>query len=179
MVTVKLPLTLLPSFEVAVMVAEPYLTAVTRPFSSTVATFLLEDFHLRAWFSALAGLIFTVSVWVSPTRMVFSPESFIFLTFTGVTVTSQDEVLPLEATAVMVAEPVFMAVTLPVESTAATVSSEVVQVICLFLGLAGVRVGLRVRVLPLTMEAVLGSFIFLTPLSFFDDGDRDLGGLAV
>ena len=49
------PLTPLPSVAMHVIVADPFESAVTTPFASTLATFLLEDFHVTAWFMADFG----------------------------------------------------------------------------------------------------------------------------
>ena len=59
-VSLTLPFTLLPSAAVAVMFTVPWDTAVTTPFSSTVATFSLADCQVTAW-AASAGSITAVS----------------------------------------------------------------------------------------------------------------------
>lgn len=56
-----------PSTTVAVIVAVPFPTAVTTPFSSTFATDVSLDVHLICLFDALAGVMSTVSCFVSPT----------------------------------------------------------------------------------------------------------------
>jgi len=59
-VTVQVPDLVLSSLEVAVMVAEPCATAVTKPEVLTVATFVLLLLHVTE--SAVAGLTVTVAV---------------------------------------------------------------------------------------------------------------------
>ena len=60
-VTVQLAFTPLPSLAVAVMVAEPWLTAFTTPSAETVATLLLLLDHAIDWFVAVEGLTVAVS----------------------------------------------------------------------------------------------------------------------
>jgi hypothetical protein len=60
-VTLQLALTPPKSVAVAVMVAVPGATGVTFPFASTVATAVLEDFHVKVLFIAFSGDMVAVS----------------------------------------------------------------------------------------------------------------------
>ena len=57
---------LLPSTVVTVIVQVPFATAVTFPFASTVATFVLLDVHVTLLSVASAGATVAVSCTVSP-----------------------------------------------------------------------------------------------------------------
>ena len=59
-----------PLTEVAVMVAAPFLTAVTRPVALTVATPGSELVHTTLLLVAPAGATVATSVSVAPTRML-------------------------------------------------------------------------------------------------------------
>ena len=87
------------------------------------------------------------------------------MTLTPSTLILQVAVMPLEDMALMVAVPTAFAVTLPLELTVATLSSEEVQMIFLSLGFFGVSVAFRVREFPLVMVALfLLRVILVTPL---------------
>ena len=58
-----------PSAVVAVIVAVPAATAVTRPLALTVATELLVEVQLTFLFDALAGAMVALSCAVAPLRM--------------------------------------------------------------------------------------------------------------
>ena len=112
-----------PSVVVAVIVAVPAATAVTLPFSSTVATFSSEVLHANVLSEASSGATVAVSVASSPSTMervslsTVMPETG--MTFAS-TVTSHFAVFPpSEVVTVMVADPAFTAVTFP-PSTVAT-----------------------------------------------------------
>ena len=145
-VTLQLALFPLPSFAVAVIVAVPTATAVTLPFESTVATDVLEDFHVTALLLALLGLTVTVKVSLPPTFMLV-PVLFNEIPVTGWdTVTLQVALFPLPslAVAVIVAVPGPTAVTLPFESTVATDVLEDFHVNVLLVALSGLTVAVKV-----------------------------------
>jgi hypothetical protein len=77
---------LLPSVEVAVMLAVPEAAAVTTPLVSTVATALLLLLHFTVLSVAFSGVTVTVSVKLSPTGSV--SEAGTIDTFETVTVSS-------------------------------------------------------------------------------------------
>ena len=55
-----------PSVVVTVIVQVPFATAVTFPFASTVATFVLLDAHFTLLSAAFSGVTVAVSCTVSP-----------------------------------------------------------------------------------------------------------------
>ena len=119
--TVILHSALLPFTAVTVIVAKPFLTAVTFPSWSTVATDSLLDFHVNVLASVVSlGLIVALNVWETPSSKViavrFKWTDVIWLT----TVTLHVSVNPLLVLTVIVAFPGFLAVTTPVELTVAT-----------------------------------------------------------
>lgn len=90
-VTVQVAFLPLPSFAVQVIVAVPLATPVTTPVELTVATFVLEDFHVRFLFVALLGVIVAFNVSFAPFVIsALDLESFILVIETkSVTVTLQ------------------------------------------------------------------------------------------
>ena len=132
------------------MVAVPGPTAVTFPLESTVATDVLEDFHVTALLLALPGLTVTVKVSLPPTFMLVLVLLKVIPVTGWVTVTLQLALLPLPsfAVTVIVAVPGPTAVTLPFESTAATDVLEDFHVTALLLALLGLTVTVKVSVAP-------------------------------
>ena len=115
----------------AVMVALPLATAVTTPFTSTVATVSSEEVQVTVLSNASSGRTFTLSSRVASlaVRVASDLSSLTSVTATA-TVTLQVAVLP-PAVAVMVAVPLATAVTTPFSFTVATLSSEVLHVTAL------------------------------------------------
>ena len=138
----------------AVIVAVPALTAVTLPLPSTVATLLSEDVHVTFLSVALSGATVALSFWLSPSTMLISVLSMVMPvtgTVLAATVTEHVAVLdPSEEVTVIVAEPAFTAVTLPLPSTVATVASEDFQLIALLVALFGATVAVKVSDPPST-----------------------------
>ena len=115
-VTVQLPD--MPPAVVAVMVVEPTLCPVTTPFS-TVATLASPVCHVSSA-ALLDGVNVTVTCLLSPT-LTLRLLRLTLVTSAGSTTTSQEPVAPDSASStVIVTLPVFIAVTLPFESTVAT-----------------------------------------------------------
>ena len=130
-VTLHVAVTPEPSTATAVMFASPMLTAVTNPFSSTVATSSLSLVHVKPRLSASSGATVALSCAVKPFSIVSSLSSSITeVTSFGVTVTLQVAVTPEPSTAVavMFASPTLTAVTNPFSSTVATSSLSLVHV---------------------------------------------------
>ena len=121
---------LLPSFAVAVIVAFPFFFAFTFPFPFTVATFLLEDFHVTFWLSAVAGNTVSVNVWLVFAFIFFVPLIFNFFTLTAAFphLNFTDALLPSAVTAVIVTVPAFLIFTFPVAVTVAVLELDVDQV---------------------------------------------------
>jgi ethanolamine utilization microcompartment shell protein EutS len=123
---------LLPSVVVAVMVAVPADTGVTKPVAgSTFATELLSLLQLTALFEALVGVMVAVkSAGVSLTFIV-KVLGFTVILATGTTtftVQVADKLLPSVVVAFIIAVPADTAVTKPVaESTVATLGLLLVQ----------------------------------------------------
>ena len=166
-----------PSVVVAVIVASPTAIAVTRPFSSTVATASLEDFHVTALLVANSGRIVVVKVAVSvASRLISVLSSVIDSANVGTTVTLQDaeRFEPSAVVAVMVASPTATAVTLPLASTVAIDSFDDFHVTALFEALSGstvvvsttVSVALRVA-LVLSNEIEVNEVKISLILNFF------------
>jgi hypothetical protein len=110
---------------VAVMVAgPPAATAVTRPFTSTVATAVLLDVHVttrpvRTLFAASRSVAVSCCVGVTPTtKLAVAGATVTVLTGASVTVIEDVPVL-VSLVAVMVAAPAPTAVTKPLPSTVA------------------------------------------------------------
>ena len=133
-VILQLAFTPLSSAAVAVMVAVPAATAVTTPlFSSTLAIFGLDDFHVTFLFVAFVGVTVAVNATVLPfttLAVVLFKVIPVTLTVGTVTCTVQLAEMPLSsfAVAVMTVVPAFIAVTFPVGSTVATPSTLLLQV---------------------------------------------------
>ena len=129
--TVIADVPLFPSL-VAVIVAEPVATPVTRPFASTVATPGALVVQLTARPESgfpLASSGVAVSCWVPPTAIVAEPGlTATDATGTGFTVIADVPLFP-SLVAVIVAEPGATAVTRPFASTVATPGALVVQLI--------------------------------------------------
>ena len=117
---------------VAVIVAEPVATAVTRPFASTVATpgaLVVQSIARPESGFPLASSGVAVSCWVPPTETVAELGlTATDATGTGFTVIADVPLFP-SLVAVIVAEPGATAVTRPFASTVATPSALVVQLI--------------------------------------------------
>ena len=127
-VTVQLAVRL-PSSVVTVITAVPAETALTTPFSSTVATSALSLAQVILPLVAFSGATVAVSVPVSPTVRDISSLSRLTPVTGTVTVTVQLAVrLPSSVVTVMTAAPAETAVTTPFSSTVATVSSLLVHV---------------------------------------------------
>ena len=136
-----------PSSVVTVMVASPAATAVTMPFSSTVATLSLPLDHVTFLFVASAGVKLGVSWSVSPLLSVAEVSFRLTPVMGTLTVTAQVADFP-PAAAVMVAVPPPTAVTTPF-STVATLSSLLVHVTVLNVASSGATVAVSVTVSPL------------------------------
>ena len=148
-VTLHVAVTPEPSTAVAVMFASPTLTAVTNPFSSTVATSSLSLVHIKPRSSALSGATVAASCAVK----LFSIVSSFLLSVTevtsfGETVTLQVAVTPEPSTAVavMFASPTLTAVTNPFSSTVATSSLSLLHFRVLFLQFSGSTVAVSCNV---------------------------------
>ena len=99
---------------VALIIAVPPAFAVTFPFLSTTATFLLEVVHVTLLFAASSGRTVAVRVNVSPLTTVLDATSNLIPVASGaLTVTVHVAVLPFAVVAVIVAVPTALAVTLP------------------------------------------------------------------
>ena len=131
------------------MVTVPGATAVTVPLH-TVATAVLEEVQVMFLLTASAGWTVAVRVPVLPTSRVMvvwfrvTEET---ATGAAVTVTVQEPLTPLSATAVMVAVPALWAVTVPL-LTLATLASEELQVRDLTVALEGAICTEMAPVLP-------------------------------
>jgi hypothetical protein len=155
----------LPSLAVAVIVAVPYLIALTLPSDVTVATDLLLVVHFTFLLFALEGPTVAVSVAVFLASIV-SVVLFSFTLVTGcLTVTVQAAFFPLPsaAVAVIVAVPFLTPLTAPVEETVATELLLVVHFTFLLSALEGPTVAVSVAVAPLlTVRDVLFSVRLVT-----------------
>ena len=126
---------------VAVITAVPALTAVTLPFSSTVATDSLLDVHATSVPLGVAtAVIFPVS-FSFKVRTSLSNATFCF----SFTTTVQVALTPCNVLTVMVAVPAPTTVTLPLSSTVTTSSLDEVQINVLF---AGFTVAVRTAFSP-------------------------------
>ena len=84
-VILQVPVTLLPSTAVAVIIAVPAATAVTTPlFSSTLATFKLDDFQVTLLSVALLGATVGLKATVFPIARLLL-EGFMVILFTSTT----------------------------------------------------------------------------------------------
>ena len=112
---------------VAVIVASPLASAVTRPSASTVSTFSLEEAHSTLSVE-LSDCTVAVSWAVPPTLSGFSGAPEMVTDVAGVVTAISTKADLSPAVAVTVALPLAMAVTLPDASTVSTLSSEVAHI---------------------------------------------------
>ena len=135
--------------QLAVIVALPIATAVTLPFSSTVAMLLSDEVHTTVLSVVLSGETVAVSCSFAPIR---SSISVLFKltasTSLGSTVTLHSA-FTLPQLAVIVALPIATAVTLPFASTVATLLSDDVQTTVLSVALSGDTVAINCSVPPI------------------------------
>ena len=156
----------------AVIVAVPLETAVTKPLSETVAIPEFEDDQVSAWLVALAGVIIAVKVVVSPILVKVSVAGRVTLVtkIFAVTVTMQlsDLLLPSVEVAVMVAFPLETAVTTPLAETVATEAFEEDQASVLIVASPGATIAVNMVVAPIVgMVAVDGMAIAVTNIFTF------------
>ena len=141
----------------AVIVAVPNFLAVTTPLE-TVATVASDVVQVTVLSVASLGLTVALRVTVSPTFR----EADVLLRVTLVTGVGMTVIVQLAvfspALAVIVAVPIFLAVTTPLE-TVTTVASDVVQVTVLSVASSGPTVAVRVTVSPTSSDAVLLSSV--------------------
>ena len=185
---------------VAVMSAFPAETAVTLPFSSTVAIEASELLHVTFLSVAFSGATVAFNTRLSPATMValvWSKVIPVTATSFAATVTVQVAVLePSVVVTVIVVEPALTAVTLPLLSTVAMFESDDFQLTALLVALSGVTVAVKVSEVPSVrlMEAllmltpvtatVLGPSLFPPPLgptgsSFLQPVDTDATAAAM
>jgi len=154
-VTIQLADRLLPSVVVAVIVAVSTATAVTIPFSSTVATEVLLLDQVTALLAASVGMIVAVS-WedVPASMLMLLLLSAMPVAFLGVVVTIQlaDRLLPSVVVAVIVAVPTATAVTTPFSSTVAMFTLSLLQLTVVVETPSGVKMAVSVVVLPTSTE---------------------------
>ena len=112
---------------VAVIVASPLASAVTRPSASTVSTFSSEEAHSTLSVE-LSGCTVAFSWAVPPTLSGFSGAPEMVTDVAGVVTAISTKADLSPAVAVTVALPLAMAVTLPDASTVSTLSSEVAHI---------------------------------------------------
>ena len=163
------------------MVAVPSRLAVTVPPLLTVATLVLEEDQVTL--SLVASLGFTVAVRrpvVPSARLMVDllRETPVTSTGAGVTVTLQVALTPLAVVAVMVAEPFFTAVTLPL-STVATLVLEDFQVTLVTVASAGEGVTVRVEVLPSSSVRLVWFMVSLVAGTTFMVTDCRSWGMAM
>ena len=144
---------------VAVIVALPPPTAVTLPFSSTVATVSSLDDHVT---SQSSGSVVATSVSVVFSAKVTSVLFNVIVSVASTTVTSHVAVTSCNVLTVMVAVPLDTAVTFPLASTFATASLLDVQINVLF---AGFTVAVSFTVPP-TCTLLVSSTEIVTLLFF-------------
>ena len=150
---------LLPSTEVAVMVAVPAAMAVTKPEELTLATFVSLDVHVTFLSVASAGETVAVS-WKVPPAV---SDSALELSETPVTETvavwtvmvQVAVLLPSTEVAVIVAVPAAMAVTKPDELTLATDVLLLVHVTFLLVAFVGATVAVSWNVPPSVSDPAL------------------------
>ena len=140
-----------PSDALAVMLALPLDTAVTKPFASTVATEVLLLLHITLLSVALSGVTVAVSCKVWPRLVNDAVVLLRVIPVTGTdifTVTAQVAVLlePSAVLAVIVALPLATAVTRPVLLTLATDGLLLVHVTLLSVASSGVTVAVSCNV---------------------------------
>lgn len=158
-----------PSSVVAVMVAVPPETALTLPFESTVATFVLELDHDTRLLVALEGATVAVNVSLPPTSIVNDDLFKLTLdTETGSTVKTHDAVFPPSSVVAIITEvPTLIADTFPFESTIATLLSELDHDTFLLVAFEGIIVGVSFSVPPIVnVKNALFSDIPVTKTGF-------------
>ena len=158
---------LLPSSVVTVIFASPSLTAVTLPLPSTVAIFVLSDFHVTFLLVAFSGATVATNVTVPPTVSVcavLSSLTPVTATLPFVTVTLQVAVLlPSSVVTVIFASPSLTPFTLPLASTVAISVLSDFHVTFLLVAPSGETVATNVSVPPTVSERVVLSS--LTPVT--------------
>ena len=133
---------------VAVMVTVPTAFAVTTPLELTVATLVLELFHVTVPLDAFDGETVALIVVVEPTSTLVEVGLTVIAVTTGfVTVTLQVADLPSQE-AVITAVPAALAVTTPVLLTVATDVFELFQLTVGFVVSEGRTVAFSVPVVP-------------------------------
>ena len=164
--------TLLPSLDVAVMVAVPMATPLTMPSLSTVATAVLLLVQVRLLSVALAGATVAVSCsWRPSATLEDVADRVTPVTATCAALTVRvmlpETLLPPLALAVMVTVPAATAVTRPSLLTVATAALLLVQLRLLSVASVGATVAVscsccptsRVLVPALTLTAVTGTMV--------------------
>ena len=163
-----------PSVVVAVIVADPTFTALTKPLSETVATDVFELDHFIVLLVALFGLIVAVNWYVEPTSMstddLFNIISVArILSSAGsdtVTIHVADRLDPSVVVAVIVVVPFDNAVTTPFELTDAILLFKDFQLTTLFEAFKGVKDTYSVIEFPTFILAdVLSNEICFTNIS--------------
>jgi len=129
------------------MIAEPTDTPDTTPTELTVATPVFEEDHVRFLFVALDGNIVAISCFVEPVYRV-NDDGDRLIDVTGAIIVNVHIAVspPLRVFAVMVAEPVEIAVTTPEEFTLAFAELEL-HVTVLSVASEGTTVAVSIRVL--------------------------------
>ena len=117
--TQQLPLTLLPSFDVAVILHLPVLNANISPASSTMAIDSLDDDQSTSLIVALSGSTAALTMYESPTSILTVSGSTVILVtgFTTWTIHVSYTPLPSAAVAVITALPTVLPDRLPSLST--------------------------------------------------------------
>ncbi len=129
------------------MIVEPADTPVTTPNEFTVATLVFEEDHVRFLFVALDGKIVAASCFVEPVYKVNDVGERLIDVTGAIIVNAHIAVSPpLRVFAVMIAEPVEIAVTTPEEFTVAFAELEL-HVTVLSVALEGRTVAVSMRVL--------------------------------
>ena len=143
-----------PSTVVTVMVEDPSFTAVTLPFTSTVATVVLLEDQVTVLSVAFEGDTVAVKVSVPPmTSVIDVLFKLTLVTVTGFTVTTHCADIP-PAVAAIVAVPTPFAVTVPLD-TVATEVLELLHVTVLSVAFVGATVAVRVSEVPFTRLKVV------------------------
>ena len=142
--------------DIAVIVHFPLARPVTRPFSSTVATFWLEDDHVISVCAAFLGLYVAFSVFCSY-RLSVSDVRFSFTCVTGLyTVTVHSAMTPLSVLARITAVPAFNPFTTPPDVTDATFGDSDVHFTFFSVAFSGRYSGFSVSVFPRASSALSG-----------------------
>lgn len=153
-VTLQVAVKLLPSVVEQVMVHVPKPTAVSLPEEDTLATARLDDSQASFVF---LGYTFGLKY---PDFPMGHLMEFVFKTNEGfLTVTLQValKLLPSVVVQVIVHIPAETAVSLPVDDTVATVSSEDSHISCLFTAYLGTKLGLKLPAFP-TGQSIVFTF---------------------